>query len=531
MFSTITNKKTKIALAITLSLLLCLSCFLLSVSKIGIVKAESKTIVVPDDFPDLVDAVGNATEGDTIFVRKGTYEIVSPDENDTLLLFGIEIGKTLSIIGEDPENTKIVFPPDTRTGFPLLFSTKRGFNVTADDFEISNLTVTNCDFGVIVRGNGAQVSDIITSSLVLDGSFSTVSETILGDKLVLVGSNQTVTQCTIRGTMDIDGSQNNIVRNAIEHCYLKGSGNTLSDNSFSMLFLEHADLNIIHNNTLSCIHIGSYGHECSNNTVSGNTLDGCYIWGILMGAGSYNIFHDNLIWNYGGSHDGYGIAVGGVDLIAEYNTFYRNTLMNNNKNVGTNWEILGVGNYWDNGIEGNYWDDYNGLDDNGDGIGDTSYTISENNQDNYPLMAPIKCFDAGTWEGTPFNVDVVSNSTVVDFSFDPENNRIQFIIDGEENTTGFCRVTIPKNLLTTQSNWGVLINGASITPSVNEDTVNTYIYFTYSHSTKTVEIIGTYAIPEFPLWFILPLFLVATLVCVVFKKRLFLSDAIQSKCD
>ena len=45
---------------------------------------------------------------------------------------------------------------------------------------------------------------------------------------------------------------------------------------------------------------------------------------------------------------------------------------------------------------GNYWIDYNGLDSNGDGIGDTPYIIDENNQDNNPLMTL-----ASTIEPTP----------------------------------------------------------------------------------------------------------------------------------
>lgn len=505
----------------TLILLLILFALLFSSPQIEIVKSESKTIVVPDDFPEIADAIGNATEGDTIFVKKGTYEIKSPDINNTLLIFGIEIDKTLSIIGEDQENTIIVFPPDTRTGFSLLFSTKLGFNVTADNFEISNLTITNCDYGIRLQGNGAQVSNIITSGLSLHGSFSTVSKTTLDSKLRVIGSNQTVTECTIRGNVDINGSQNNIVENDIEICYLKGSCNTISGNSFHTLFLEHADSNTIHDNTFSCIWIGLYGHTCSNNTVSGNTLDGGYIWGILMGAGSYNIFHDNLIWNYGGSHDGYGIAIGGTHFVAEYNTFYRNTLMNNNRNVGTNWEILGAGNYWDNGVEGNYWDDYSGLDNDGNGIGDTPHILGENNQDNYPLIAPIKWFNAGTWEWTDYTVIVISNSSIIsDFSFNPDDTLIRFKVGGGYGTTRFCRITVPKNLLHAEGDWVVLVDGVSVSSIIDEDATNTYIYFTYNHSNTAVEIIGTTAIPEFPSWAILPLVLTITLFLIFVKRNL-----------
>jgi nitrous oxidase accessory protein NosD len=41
---------------------------------------------------------------------------------------------------------------------------------------------------------------------------------------------------------------------------------------------------------------------------------------------------------------------------------------------------------WDNGKVGNYWSNYNGTDENHDGIGDTPYVIDVLNMDNYPLI-------------------------------------------------------------------------------------------------------------------------------------------------
>jgi hypothetical protein len=41
---------------------------------------------------------------------------------------------------------------------------------------------------------------------------------------------------------------------------------------------------------------------------------------------------------------------------------------------------------WDNGKVGNYWSNYNGTDQNHDGIGDTPYIIDVLNQDAYPLV-------------------------------------------------------------------------------------------------------------------------------------------------
>jgi hypothetical protein len=68
------------------------------------------------------------------------------------------------------------------------------------------------------------------------------------------------------------------------------------------------------------------------------------------------------------------------------NTLYRNSFVNNVNNVRS---AKGTPvNYWDNGKQGNFWSDYTGIDNNNDGKGDTPYIIDENNQDNYPLMAP-----------------------------------------------------------------------------------------------------------------------------------------------
>jgi hypothetical protein len=63
------------------------------------VKAQSKTITVPDDYPTIMAAIGNATSGDTILVRSGTYE---GPVNSTIVL-----NKSLSIIGENAQNTII----------------------------------------------------------------------------------------------------------------------------------------------------------------------------------------------------------------------------------------------------------------------------------------------------------------------------------------------------------------------------------------------------------------------------------------
>jgi nitrous oxidase accessory protein len=511
-------------------LLLFISLALISLPQIEVVKADPKTIVVPDDYQTISDAISNSLEGDTVFVKKGNYD--GPIGETLIIDKAISlIGEGSSLIGEETTtlnlhplllNTTIFGQPYPKYNTSLIVKSN---NVTISGFTIKTPPPpSGGGGGVSVIGNGTRINNCLINipSLSLGGSYSTISETLLFiGNLIVRGSNQTISQTRIfKGDIEITGSHNNVIGNTmIDQIHLTGAYNIISGNSFSRIFLEYSDSNTIHNNTCSLIWLGIYGHTCSNNVVSGNTLDGGYIWGILMGDGSYNVFYDNYITNYGGSHDGYGVAIGGNHQVAENNTFYHNTFVNNNKNVGYNWQINGIGNSWDNGKEGNYWDDYNGTDANGDGIGDIPYIIDEINQDNYPLMTPINIFDAGIWEWTPYNVFVFSNSTVSDFSFNHESALIRFDVEGENGTTGFCRVTIPKDLLYAEGNWIVLVDENPLTPTVNEDPSNTYIYFTYNHSTKTVEIIGTTAIPEFPSWTPLLIMLVAIVAAAAIYRH------------
>jgi hypothetical protein len=66
------------------------------------VKAATKTITVPNDYPTIQEAIGKATAGDTILVKIGTYNYL-PYAG----LEGIVIDKTISLIGEDSQKTII----------------------------------------------------------------------------------------------------------------------------------------------------------------------------------------------------------------------------------------------------------------------------------------------------------------------------------------------------------------------------------------------------------------------------------------
>jgi len=119
-----------------------------------------------------------------------------------------------------------------------------------------------------------------------------------------------------------------------------------------------------------------------------------------------------------------------------------------------------------------------------------------------------------------YPVSILSNSTVSNFNFNQTEMQISFDVAGDSGTTGYCNVTIPKSLLT-GSPWTIKIDNTTIT-DFDEKTNNThtFLYFTYTHeSPLQITIQGTWVVPEFPPAMILPLFLILSLITVVFVKH------------
>lgn len=360
-------------------------------------------------------------------------------------------------------------------------------------------------------------------------------------------------------------SRNNITNNyAGVHLYTSSfntiSGNDITNNPYRSLYLSESFNNTISGNSITNNGYSVFLHSSFFNVVSENNITNNSYGVELYWSSNNNIVSGNKITNnsYGFASEG-GIQVDngrrlylssnntisgndvtnnhiGVKLYLSFsNIIYHNNFINNTQQVyDYSWdhaEFPLSANSWHDGYPsgGNYWSDHIGIDllsgpyqnvTGSDGIGDTPYSIDANNNDSYPLMAPCSTFDAGTWNDIACNVDVVSNSTVSDFYFNPDEGAfIRFNVAGSNGTMGFSRVAIPKHLLWIENVWVVLIDSEPIIPTVMEDYNCTYLYFTYSHSTKTVKIIGANVVPEFPMTIIMPLFMVLSILAVVFVKK------------
>jgi len=276
----------------------------------------------------------------------------------------------------------------------------------------------------------------------------------------------------------------------------------------------------IHNNVIRKINYGLFLSESNSCNIISNTITENY-YGIRLSGSCSNRFIGNNITN-----NQVGICL--TSKKSEDNVFYHNNLISNV--IYQVYDLGSSGTVWDNGYPsgGNYWSDHSSPDlssgphqdeTGSDGIGDIPYP-EELPWDKYPLMGPILIFNACTWNEVTYQVDVVSNSTVSDFYFDRDQRLIGFNVTGLNGVYGFCRVTIPLQLVWVENQpWTVLINNnQTVEFAKREDQDYTYLYFVYSSDPSNVKIIGTNAVPEFPVKLLLPLFMLATLIAIVFVK-------------
>jgi parallel beta-helix repeat protein len=159
--------------------------------------------------------------------------------------------------------------------------------------------------------------------------------------------------------------------------------------------------NYIEDNFFGIAFQGSFAH-CRNNVISKNNITGNEDYGIYSwGSYSTNITGNSITNNQdNGIHcfespnvlivgnaitenTGYGVK---LCFNSNDGSIYNNNFVNNSQSVFSDSQPT----FWDNGTAGNYWDDYTGVDNDGDGIGESYYSIDSDNIDYYPLMESLE---------------------------------------------------------------------------------------------------------------------------------------------
>ena len=323
------------------------------------VNSEARTIVVPDDYSSIAAAIANARDGDTVYVRSGTYKE-----------HALQINKAISLIGEDPETTiiKDIDPSIEGTGqFPFP-ENPSAIQINADDVVVSGFTVVvrwtsiradadrvtitgnilNNTNGIFVNGFNNTVThnlsledtkELVTRGwhIYCGGAYNVVAYNTLsgpsGEGIVILGSSNVVYANTLTNTSGID---------------IGGRGSAGDLRPVMPSGLEDNDNFIARNNITGPTVVGStsirfYGGS-NNRVVANRIVDGS---GLLLYYGDGALFFSNHVESCG-----VGVHIGPQDRVFN-SAFYDNNFVDNFHQIWAGYDPY-VTDYLDDGSEGNY---------------------------------------------------------------------------------------------------------------------------------------------------------------------------------
>ncbi|MCK4656677.1 MAG: right-handed parallel beta-helix repeat-containing protein, partial [candidate division Zixibacteria bacterium] len=280
-------------------------------------------INVPVDQPTIQAAIDSASFGDSIYVSSGTY------------LEAIVIDESVILKGESKETTVI---DGGWAQYVVL--------ITVDSVTFTGFTVKHGSTGLYIATGNNTISDNIITDVSGSGIYGG------GDQNIHVGN--TISGCS-RGIGFGSGSGNIVYQNT---CSANGVGIDVRGRTY-----DEISRNELSGNNIGLI-IELLSERCviSANNIHNNGIGIKLSQDVDRSEFKRNVIRDN---------SSYGIY---VDLYggwrSDSNFFYHNIFVNNPVNAYD--ECINV---WDKEYPtgGNYWHDYTGVDDDGDGIGDTPH--------------------------------------------------------------------------------------------------------------------------------------------------------------
>ena len=310
------------------------------------------------NYSKIQDAIDNTSDGDTVFV----FDDSSPYYENII------ISSSISLIGED-KNTTVI------DGNMLGDVIRVGKGNYITGFTIKNCGANynpppDCDAGIDIHSN----NNIITGNIIINNNNAAIysygnSNNIISDNFILENNG-----CGIAFLFSYNTTiTNNIILNNTD------AGILIAADDYKFNSISN---NIVKYNEYGVILSSSHNKIITGNTIMFNNEYGIHLTDSTNNSIHFNTIQDNKV---------------GIQFIFDSfnNTIFWNNFINNTINANDE-----CNNIWDHGYPsgGNYWSDYKGKDDyhgynqdvtGPDGIGDTSYNISQNlNQDRYPLMFP-----------------------------------------------------------------------------------------------------------------------------------------------
>ncbi len=294
---------------------------------------QAKTIYVDDiagadennpyeDYTNLIDAVNNASNNDTIYVYSGTYTIA-----DSLVL-----DKTIFLKGENKNNTFITIDAQEDITKNCIIQ------IDSDNIEISNFTICPSE-SLLFRTDGIRV---FSDNTIIKNN--EVYNTILGIYLKNASNtaiqNNLLKENTLGVSSYINTDKNKIQNNTFLQNYDGGlsffyennsvfTGNIFLRNSHFSLNLIQSEYNKIEGNIFSENTQGAIRlSKSSNNIVDNNDILNNSDYGIFLLSSNKNNITKNKIYNH---HIGINISEDSSLNIIEENEFYGNQLNTNPK--------------------------------------------------------------------------------------------------------------------------------------------------------------------------------------------------------
>jgi parallel beta-helix repeat protein len=351
------NKSKKIKEMLTI---FSLTIFMVTSGLILLPSVEANTINVPTDYPTIQDAIDNANPGDTIIVASNTY-----CENK------INIDKSLSIIGEDKNNTIL----DVE-GMDYGFEITADSGITISGFKIINYANSGVWFHGTGVGSNSRISDnifdpMISSIYGVRATYHHICDVeVINNEMYSVGVIAYRDSCSnwniSNNIIDLGNRNFHAIRAGGIDFIIKNNVITNSSHAIYASFNTAADWwiesNILFNNE-NGIELMGYNHQIQCNKIEQNKC------GIVLKSVHESTIQENKILN----NSDYGLKLLNIKNSTSINNLiFHNLFLNNSENAYDE----GI-NRWDNDYPsgGNYWCDYTVTDEDSNGLGDIPYEI------------------------------------------------------------------------------------------------------------------------------------------------------------